>query len=328
MARCEAGAWESQWRPRCATFSRRPDFDRIPSARERDAQLLVPVKKRKRGQCSGSGSTSSGSDGSCITSDTAQNANKRLRLDHVEALLHLEAKQTLLWGYLDDTCCLDSVARGSIVVKFFQCMAVHNETVFLATTFLDMLLLAMKNCIAKSVLGIFAVACMAVAMKYEENKAKFSPVLQLSELFRYKIHDVLTAERVLLEAICYKCEVPTAMIFLRYYLEGVNASTKIARTAEFLACLSLTEYEMLRFRPAALAVSSITLAFRLEGIDANVRELLKRNTGVQFIARASECCIQELLKLYRFVLVDSPKACHLVRMLKTRCNIQWNLKHH
>lgn len=101
---------------------------------------------------------------------------------------------------------------------------------------------------------------MLIASKYEEIYAPQVDEFCYITDNTYSRDDVLSMERVVLDALDFDLTQPTIKSFLRRCLRAADADAKTEFLANFLAELALLEYSFLRFSQSTIAAAAVSLA--------------------------------------------------------------------
>ncbi|EYU22092.1 hypothetical protein MIMGU_mgv1a022268mg [Erythranthe guttata] len=141
----------------------------------------------------------------------------------------------------------------------------RQETLHLAVNCLDRYLSSVAGSYdLRAPIVIVAVACMAIACKYVENRVS---EFGLKEFVRISMNmftcdDIVRTERVVLRQLNYELAGPTAWSFLERYLtvaELGETRGSLGDMASYVVELSLVSYEMLRYLPSMVAASTVFL---------------------------------------------------------------------
>ncbi|XP_009121968.1 cyclin-A2-2 isoform X1 [Brassica rapa] len=137
------------------------------------------------------------------------------------------------------------------------------DTLYLTVNLIDRFL--SNSCIERHRLQLLGATCMLIASKYEELCAP--PVEEFCDITAntYTRPEVLSMEIQVLNFVQFKLSVPTTKTFLRRFLRAAQASYKsplieMEFLANYLAELTLMEYNFLRFLPSLVAASAVFLA--------------------------------------------------------------------
>lgn len=137
------------------------------------------------------------------------------------------------------------------------------DTLYLTINYLDRYLSG--NTMDRQRLQLLGVACMMIAAKYEEICApQVEEFCYITDNTYFK-EEVLQMESAVLNYMKFEMTAPTAKCFLRRFVraaQGVNEapSMQLECLANYLAELSLLEYNMLCYAPSVIAASAIFLA--------------------------------------------------------------------
>ncbi|GMP79487.1 hypothetical protein CsSME_00035010 [Camellia sinensis var. sinensis] len=137
------------------------------------------------------------------------------------------------------------------------------DTMYLAVNYIDRYLSG--NTMDRQRLQLLGVACMMIAAKYEEICApQVEEFCYITDNTYFK-EEVLQMESAVLNYLKFEMTAPTAKCFLRRFVraaQGVNEapSMQLECLANYVAELSLLEYNMLCYAPSLIAASAIFLA--------------------------------------------------------------------
>ncbi|KAJ6674060.1 CYCLIN-A2-4, partial [Salix viminalis] len=137
------------------------------------------------------------------------------------------------------------------------------DTLYLTVNLIDRFL--SQNYIEKQRLQLLGVACMLIASKYEEICAPRVEDFCLITDNTYTRGEVLKMESQVLNFLHFQLSVPTTKSFLRRFIQAAQASSKVPRVeleflANYLAELTLVEYNFLKLLPSLVAASAVFLA--------------------------------------------------------------------
>ncbi|XP_073059707.1 cyclin-A1-4-like [Primulina eburnea] len=137
------------------------------------------------------------------------------------------------------------------------------DTLYLTVNYIDRYLSG--NVMDRQRLQLLGVACMMIASKYEEICApQVEEFCYITDNTYFK-EDVLQMESAVLNYLKFEMTAPTTKCFLRRFVrvaQGIDEapSLQLECLANYIAELSLIEYNMLCFAPSLIAASSIFLA--------------------------------------------------------------------
>ncbi|KAI8474472.1 MAG: cyclin-like protein [Monoraphidium minutum] len=172
----------------------------------------------------------------------------------------------------------------------------QQETLFLAVALLDRFQACSPSGVPRNVLQLVAVACMMVASKQDE--VSHPTVDEFTEIAAdaFKREDLLRMERLLLDQLEWRVQLPTTYVFLHLFtqaLAGRLAPAAIALSA-YLAELSLLDYAMLEHPPSLVAAAALAAGAAWHGGAAGAVEEV---TGYS-TASLGQCAAQ-LLHLHQ-----------------------------
>ncbi|XP_030527160.1 cyclin-A1-1 isoform X1 [Rhodamnia argentea] len=137
------------------------------------------------------------------------------------------------------------------------------DTLYLTVNYIDRYLSG--NVMNRQRLQLLGVACMMIAAKYEEICApQVEEFCYITDNTYFK-EEVLQMESSVLNYLKFELTAPTVKCFLRRFVraaQGVNEvpSLQLECMANYIAELSLLEYNMLCYAPSLVAASAIFLA--------------------------------------------------------------------
>ncbi|XP_012484923.1 cyclin-A2-4 [Gossypium raimondii] len=138
-----------------------------------------------------------------------------------------------------------------------------TDTLYLTVHLIDWFL--SKNYIERQRLQLLGITCMLIASKYEEICAPRVEEFCFITDNTYTKEEVLKMETKVLKYFGFQIFAPTAKTFLRRFLRAAQASYKspsieMEYLANYLAELTLIDYEFLNFVPSIVAASAVFLA--------------------------------------------------------------------
>ncbi|OAY54315.1 cyclin-A2-2 [Manihot esculenta] len=137
------------------------------------------------------------------------------------------------------------------------------DTLYLTVNLIDRFL--SENYVEKQRLQLLGVTCMLIASKYEEICAPRVEEFCFITDNTYRRKEVLILESQVLNFLHFQISVPTTKTFLRRFIQAAQSSYKVPCIeleflANYLAELTLVEYDFLKFLPSLIAASSVFLA--------------------------------------------------------------------
>ncbi|CAN1828087.1 CYCA2-2 [Linum perenne] len=137
------------------------------------------------------------------------------------------------------------------------------DTLYLTVNLIDRYL--SKNFIEKQRLQLLGVTCMLIASKYEEICAPRVEEFCFITDNTYTKEEVLEMESRVLNILHFQLSVPTPKTLLRRFILAARASYKdpcveLEFLANYLAELTLVEYNFIKFLPSLVAASAVFLA--------------------------------------------------------------------
>ncbi|CAL1388219.1 unnamed protein product [Linum trigynum] len=137
------------------------------------------------------------------------------------------------------------------------------DTLYLTVNLIDRSLSQIY--IEKQRLQLLGVTCMLIASKYEEILAPRVEEFCFITDNTYKREEVLKMERQVVDMMHFNLSVPTTKTFLRRFIQAAQTSYKdpcleLEYLANYLAELTLVEYDFIKFLPSLIAASAVFLA--------------------------------------------------------------------
>lgn len=137
------------------------------------------------------------------------------------------------------------------------------DTLYLAVNLIDRFL--SQNYIEKQKLQLLGVTCMLIASKYEEICAPRVDEFCFITDNTYTKEEVTKMESCALNCLDFHLSVPTTKKFLRRFIQAAHISYKVSSVeleflANYLAELTLIDYNFLKYLPSRIAASAVFLA--------------------------------------------------------------------
>ncbi|CAN6461295.1 unnamed protein product [Victoria cruziana] len=138
------------------------------------------------------------------------------------------------------------------------------DTLFLTVSYIDRFLSGKP--VERKMLQLVGITCMLIASKYEEICAPRVEDFCLITDNTYNKQQVLKMETDVLNHLHFELATPTTKTFLRRFLRAAQASSKMDRIfeleflANYLAEITLLDYDFLKFIPSLVAASAVFLA--------------------------------------------------------------------
>uniref|UniRef100_A0A7N0TT11 B-like cyclin n=1 Tax=Kalanchoe fedtschenkoi TaxID=63787 RepID=A0A7N0TT11_KALFE len=137
------------------------------------------------------------------------------------------------------------------------------DTLYLTVYHIDWFL--SNNFIERQKLQLLGITCMLLASKFEEIYAPRVENFCLVTDNTYTKEEVLKMETQVLSSVNFQLYTPTVKSFLRRYVRAAQASyespsLELEYLADYLAELTLVEYNFLKFLPSTIAASAVFLA--------------------------------------------------------------------
>lgn len=155
----------------------------------------------------------------------------------------------------------------------------HPETFYLTVSILDRFM--ERTPIARSKLQLVGATCMLIASKFCESYKREVRVDELVYICdqTYPAVEVRDAERQILHALDFRVAAPTPYIFLSRVMRVARASTNAACMSSYLLERMQQEYDMLKYKPSAIAAAVANLALRTFDGDAAWTPLVEETAG-------------------------------------------------
>ncbi|KAK7410071.1 hypothetical protein VNO78_00561 [Psophocarpus tetragonolobus] len=179
----------------------------------------------------------------------------------------MQLKRRPMVNYMDKVQHVVTPNMRGILVDWLVDVAVEykllSETLHLSVSYIDRFLSV--NPMNKSRLQLLGVSSMLIASKYEEvsppRVEKFCSITDNT----YEKEEVVEMEAEILKCLNFEMGNPTAITFLRRFLDVASENQKtqnlkIEFLSFYLAELSLMDYDCIRFLPSVMAASVIFLA--------------------------------------------------------------------
>ncbi|KAL3633449.1 hypothetical protein CASFOL_022211 [Castilleja foliolosa] len=138
-----------------------------------------------------------------------------------------------------------------------------SDTLYLTVNLIDRFL--SKNYIEKQTLQLLGITCMLIATKYEEICAPRVEEFCFITDNTYTKDEVVQMESRVLNFVGFQLCVPTTKKFLRRFVQAAQVSYEVFSVeleflANYLAELTLIDYNFLKFLPSLIAASAVFLA--------------------------------------------------------------------
>ncbi|KAJ7528098.1 hypothetical protein O6H91_16G083900 [Diphasiastrum complanatum] len=137
------------------------------------------------------------------------------------------------------------------------------DTLYLTVSYIDRFL--STNAVNRQRLQLVGVSCMLIAAKYEEICAPQVEEFCYITDNTYRREEVLEMERRVLNNLHFELTTPTTKTFLRRFIRAAQTTYKVASLqleflGNYLAELTLVEYNLLQYLPSMVAASAVFLA--------------------------------------------------------------------
>lgn len=183
---------------------------------------------------------------------------------------HLKSVEKILRpksDYLDKQSDLNSKMRRVVVdwmVEVQVRLGLRKDTLFLAVNMLDCFL-SKASCSRKD-LQLIAVVALMMAAKFDEIYWPNIEEYVFISANTYSKKKLLAAERIIWTKLNYQLCRPTAFNFLSRYCDALLFSEKkLLHLTQYIAYLSLIEYDLLKYLPSEIAAASAYLAAQYLG---------------------------------------------------------------
>lgn len=153
----------------------------------------------------------------------------------------------------------------------------QRETVSIAINYLDRFMSSSSSSVARNdrkVFQLLAMTCLYTAVKIHEPEAMDPKLVSTLSRGTYTPQEVEVMEAKLLGAIEWRMNPPTALSFVRHFLDLMPAdflTTAQRETAyelsKFQTELAVSEYDFLMVRPSVIGYSALVNALESIGID-------------------------------------------------------------
>lgn len=161
---------------------------------------------------------------------------------------------------------INSSMRGILVdwlVEVAEEYKLVPDTLYLTVSYIDRFLSG--NLVTRQRLQLLGVACMLIASKYEEICAPQVEEFCYITDNTYNREEVLEMERRVLNHLHFELTGPTTKSFLRRFVRAAQAGQKgptlqLEFLGNYLAELTLLEYNLLNFLPSMVAAASVFVA--------------------------------------------------------------------
>lgn len=145
------------------------------------------------------------------------------------------------------------------LVEVVQEYRLHNETLYLAVSYIDRFLSYMS--VVRTKLQLVGAAAMFIAAKYEEIYPPDVREFVYITDDTYTKTQVIRMENLILRVLAFDLTAPTPLAFLMDFCTSNNLSVKIRYLAMYFCELSLLEADpYLQYLPSHLAASAVALA--------------------------------------------------------------------
>ncbi|CAL5204712.1 unnamed protein product [Lathyrus oleraceus] len=181
--------------------------------------------------------------------------------------MEMQEKRRPAVDYMDKVqTCITTNMRGTLVdwlVEVADEYKLLPETLHLAVTYIDRFLSI--HSLNRSKLQLLGVSAMLIASKYEEiTPPKAVDFCQITDN-TYELPEVLEMEAHILKSLNFEMGNPNVTTFLKRFVAIASENRKTSNLqfeylCNYLADLSLLDYECIKFLPSVVAASVIFLA--------------------------------------------------------------------
>ncbi|XP_058783135.1 G2/mitotic-specific cyclin C13-1-like [Vicia villosa] len=173
-------------------------------------------------------------------------------------MMEIEDKRKPAIDYIEKVQrCMTTNMRGKLVDWLVQVADTYKllpETLHLAVSYIDRFLSIQS--LNKSKLQLLGISAMLIASKYEEVNP--TRAVEFCQITTYELHEVLEMEARILKSLNYEMGNPNVITFLRTFAviaceNQTTSHSQFKYLCNYLADLSLLDYECLQFKPSTLA---------------------------------------------------------------------------
>nr|XP_037276865.1 G2/mitotic-specific cyclin-A-like [Rhipicephalus microplus] len=177
-------------------------------------------------------------------------------------LKELEVRLACKANYMKKQPDITSTMRTILVdwlVEVAEEYQLHNETLFLAVSYVDRFLSSMS--VQRTRLQLVGTASLLIAAKFEEiYPPEVTEFVYITD-DTYTKHQVLKMEQVVLKVLCFDVASPTSYAFLLRFTEVSKCPDTVTYLAQYLCELALMDDEpYLQYLPSIIAGSALCLA--------------------------------------------------------------------
>lgn len=174
------------------------------------------------------------------------------------------------------------------LISVSQDFMMGSETLFNAIHFLDVCLSKCRY--EKTSLQLLGAVCLWMSGKLNEIRNR--PVSDFIELCNdpYQMEDFINMEEDVFRLLDYRLYFPTPKVFIRRYLDAIEANKFIVEAASFVCECSLMSLEINDYRPSIIAVCSVIIAsIGLKDVPPLTK--LKRFAHLDSFEEIKPCCL-------------------------------------
>jgi hypothetical protein len=228
-------------------------------------------------------------------------------LSTISAMYQQEAKY-LVSDYLSQSSSTGSVsANGPLHMVDVECRSkmvawcyqvvdfckFQRETVSIAVNYLDRFMATPASIAAKADRKIFqlvAMTCLYTAVKIHEPEAMDPKLVSTLSRGTYSPEEVERMEATILGALGWRMNPPTALAFVRLFLDllpanllGAAERETVYELSKFQTELTVSEYDFLAVRPSVVAYSALINA--IESVGLNEKTMAQISYGLSETVR-------------------------------------------
>lgn len=138
-----------------------------------------------------------------------------------------------------------------------------QETLYLTVAIIDRFLQVCGGAVSRAELQLVGVTAMFIASKYEEMYApEIGDFVYITDN-AYTMHQILSMELRMLDALGFSVGRPLPLHFLRRTSKAGLVDAKMHALAKYILELSLLEYKLCHITPSEIAAASLALTLRI-----------------------------------------------------------------
>mmetsp|Transcript_1441 Transcript_1441/g.3196 ORF Transcript_1441/g.3196 Transcript_1441/m.3196 type:complete len:402 (-) Transcript_1441:73-1278(-) len=188
---------------------------------------------------------------------------------------------------------INPTMRGILIdwlVEVAEEYKLSSENLFLSQNYVDRFLSVMP--VLRGRLQLVGVTCMLIASKYEEIFAPGVEDFVYITDSTYSASEVLTMESVVLNALRFNLTAVTPYTFVRRIATLLSLREETRHLAEFLAEITIQEFQYVGYKPSIIAFSAVTLAVSTMEEEAQHSVMLRKVMDTWGMSREAmaPCC--------------------------------------